>query len=39
MVAFIRKTFCHPALSLGSVLLWGIVEFFALRRSRRAGRC
>jgi hypothetical protein len=24
----------HPALSLGSTLLWGLLEFVALQRSR-----
>lgn len=32
----IGRTFFHPALSLGSTLLWGILEFIALQRSRLA---
>lgn len=28
----------HPARSLGSTLLWGILEFIALQRSRLARR-
>ncbi len=31
-----RKLICNPALALGSTLLWGILEFIALQRSRRA---
>ena len=27
----------HPALALGSTLLWGIIELIALLRSYRAG--
>ncbi len=34
----IRKTITHPALALGSTLLWGLVEFMALRRPRRLPR-
>lgn len=30
----IGRTLFHPALSLGSTLLWGILEFIALQRSR-----
>ena len=33
----IGRTLFHPALSLGSTLLWGILEFIALQRSRLAG--
>jgi hypothetical protein len=29
----------HPALSLGSTLLWGLLEFAALQRSRLARSC
>jgi len=32
----VRKAFSHPLLALGSTLLWGIVEFGALCRSRWA---
>jgi hypothetical protein len=28
------RTAFHPALSLGSTLLWGLLEFVALQRSR-----
>jgi hypothetical protein len=31
----VRKAFSHPTLALCSTLLWGIVEFGALWRSRR----
>ena len=30
----VRKVFTHPALALGSTVLWGIVEVGALLRSR-----
>ncbi len=30
-----RKTISHPALALGSTVLWGLLEFIALQRSRR----
>lgn len=33
----IGRTLFHPALSLGSTLLWGILELIALQRSRLAG--
>jgi len=33
-----RKTITHPALALGSTVLWGLVEFMALHRSQRAAR-
>ncbi len=33
-----RKTITHPALALGSTLLWGLVEFIALQGSRRTAR-
>ncbi|WP_422899084.1 hypothetical protein [Propionivibrio sp.] len=33
-----RNTISHPALALGSTLLWGLVEFMALQNSRRAAR-
>jgi len=32
----IGKTISHPALSLGSTLLWGLLEFVALQRLRLA---
>jgi len=32
----LRRTIAHPALALGSTLLWGFVEFMALQASRRA---
>lgn len=34
----IRKTFSHPALAIGSTVLWGIIELLALSRCHRAGR-
>ncbi len=30
----IGRTLFHPALSLGGALLWGLIEFIALQRSR-----
>jgi len=36
--AKIRETFLHPALALGSTVLWGILELIALQRSQRAPR-
>jgi hypothetical protein len=33
-----RKTISHPALALGSTVLWGLVEFMALQGSRRRRR-
>ena len=38
MSDFIRKTVTHPMLALGSTLLWGLIEFIALGRSRYASR-
>lgn len=38
MSVFLRKTISHPALALGSTLLWGLVELLALARSRYASR-
>jgi hypothetical protein len=34
MRSLIRSTMTHPALALGSTVLWGLVEFMALWRSR-----
>lgn len=31
---FLSRAISHPALSLGSTLLWGLLEFIALQRSR-----
>ncbi len=33
-----RKTISHPALALGSTLLWGLIEFIALQSSRLTRR-
>jgi hypothetical protein len=35
-----RRLITHPALALGSTLLWGVIELLALLRSRwsRPGR-
>jgi hypothetical protein len=33
-----RRTIAHPALALGSTVLWGLVEFMALQKSRRTAR-
>ncbi|WP_428421185.1 hypothetical protein [Methylibium sp.] len=38
MAGLIRQTLTHPALALGSTLLWGAIEFVALCRSRWAQR-
>ena len=38
MSDLLRKTISHPALALGSTLLWGLVELLALARSRRVLR-
>lgn len=35
MYRAIRKTLSHPALALGSTVLWGIIELIALYRARR----
>ena len=34
----IRKTLTHPALALGSTVLWGLIELVALNRFRRGSR-
>jgi len=45
MRGLIGRTITHPALALGSTVLWGLLEFIALQRSRLgnagagAGRC
>ncbi len=31
---FISRAISHPVLSLGSTVLWGLLEMFALQRSR-----
>jgi hypothetical protein len=38
MPTIIRKTLTHPALAIGSTVLWGLVELLALNRFRRSGR-
>jgi len=38
MRTLFRNTIYHPALALGSTLLWGMLEFVALQRTRRAAR-
>lgn len=38
MRAIINKTIYHPVFALVSTLLWGILEFLALQRSRRTTR-
>jgi hypothetical protein len=32
-----RRFIAHPALALGSTLLWGVIELLALFRSRWSG--
>jgi len=34
----VRRMITHPALALGSTVLWGVVELLALTRSRLLGR-
>ena len=36
MGKFFRNTLSHPALALGSTVLWGLIECFALLGSRRS---
>lgn len=38
MPTTVRRWITHPSLALGSTMLWGVVEFFALIRSRWATR-
>jgi hypothetical protein len=38
MLMTIRKMLTHPILALGSTVIWGLIEFFALNRMRRNGR-
>jgi hypothetical protein len=38
MRAAIRNLLSHPALALGSTVLWGVIELVALLRSRRLAR-
>ncbi|HSG21926.1 MAG TPA: hypothetical protein VLA64_03110 [Azonexus sp.] len=35
MVNILRKTLAHPALAIGSTVLWGIIELVALSRAGR----
>lgn len=35
MYNILRKTFAHPALAIGSTVLWGIIELVALSRAGR----
>jgi len=35
MGKFLRNSFSHPVLALGSTMLWGVIEWFALQSSRR----
>lgn len=37
MSRLIRRTLTHPLLAVGSTLLWGVIELFALNRLRREG--
>lgn len=34
----LRRAISHPALSIGSAVLWGMLEFIALQRSRLGHR-
>lgn len=38
MHTLIRKMLTHPALALGSAVIWGVIEFVALNRLRRSDR-
>ncbi|HJV94866.1 MAG TPA: hypothetical protein VJ608_02465 [Albitalea sp.] len=38
MPPLIRSTITHPTLALASAVLWGVVEFMALWRSRWMAR-
>jgi hypothetical protein len=38
MPDLIRKSIAHPALALGSTVLWGMIEFVALWRARLSRR-
>ncbi len=38
MLKTIRRSIAHPALAIGSTLLWGVVELVALQRAARTGR-
>lgn len=35
MEGMMRRFIGHPALAIGSTLLWGLIEWMALLRSRR----
>jgi len=35
MYNIFRKTLAHPALAIGSTVLWGIIELVALSRAGR----
>ncbi len=34
----VQKALTHPVISLGTAILWGILEFMALQRLRREDR-
>jgi len=38
MRTFFRKTISRSVLAFGGTLLWGLVEFIALQKSRRSTR-
>lgn len=38
MRIFFLKTISHPILAFGGTLLWGLIEFIALQKSRRSTR-
>jgi len=38
MRTMLGKAISHPALALGSAVLWGVLEFIALQRSRLSHR-
>lgn len=35
---FFRRAVSYPLLSVGSTVLWGLIEFIALQGSRHTGR-
>lgn len=38
MNPIIQKAISHPVISLGTAILWGLLEFMALQRLRRDSR-
>ena len=38
MLKTIRKSIAHPALAIGSTLIWGVLELVALQRANKMSR-